>query len=107
MLAFDFESNGKAGFDPDIIIAGSEKKVPWICTNCPKGQPHMVVASPKRRIVYDSGCPCCASKKACICNSESLQSLYPAIAAEYDTVKSGDGPEQVLPGRIKKHSEGW
>ena len=44
MLAFDFESNRKAGFDPDIIIAGSEKKVPWICTNCPTGQPHMVVA---------------------------------------------------------------
>ena len=105
MLEFDFGSNLKAGFDPDIITAGSEKKVHWICTNCPKGQPHMVVASPKRRFVYDSGFPCCASKKACICNS--LQSLYPAIAAEYDTVKSNDGLEQVLPGRIKRLSEGW
>jgi len=73
--------------------------VHWICTKCPKGQPHMFVAPPKNRITQNKGCPYCASKKACVCNS--LQSLYPALAAEYDTAKTGDGPEQVLPGSAK------
>ncbi|DBA66766.1 TPA: hypothetical protein ACH3X2_001912 [Trebouxia sp. C0005] len=99
MLEFDFERNRRAGLDPDKITAGSNKIVHWICTKCPKGQPHLYVASPQTRISCNAGCPYCASKKACACNS--LQSLYPALAAEYDTAKNGDGPEQVLSGSVK------
>ncbi len=95
MLEFDFERNQRAGLDPDKITAGSGKMVHWICTNCPQGRPHMFMARPCNRIGLNAGCPYCASKKACICNS--LQSLYPALAAEYDTAKNGVGPEQVLP----------
>ena len=94
MLEFDYERNQRAGLDPDKITAGSGKLVHWICTKCPKGQPHLFVASPRNRIGLDRGCPYCASKKACICNS--LQSLYPALAAEYDIARNGVGPEQVL-----------
>ena len=94
MLEFDYERNRRAGLDPDKITAGSGKLVHWICTKCPKGQPHLFVASPRNRIGLDRGCPYCASKKACICNS--LQSLYPALAAEYDIARNGVGPEQVL-----------
>ena len=100
MMEFDFERNRKAGFDPDNITAGSDKKVHWICTNCPKGQPHLYMASPGSRIGRNTGCPYCSAKKACICNS--LQSLYPALAAEYDSAKNGAGPEQVLPSSHKK-----
>ncbi|KAA6420544.1 MAG: hypothetical protein FRX49_09705 [Trebouxia sp. A1-2] len=99
MLEFDFQRNRRAGLDPDKITAGSNKIVHWICTKCPKGQPHLYVASPQTRISCNAGCPYCASKKACACNS--LQSLYPALAAEYDTAKNGDGPEQVLSGSVK------
>jgi len=95
MLEFDFERNRRAGLDPDKITAGSAKMVHWICTKCPKGRPHLFVARPQDRLGGNTGCPCCASKKACICNS--LQSLYPALAAEYDTARNGVGPEQVLP----------
>jgi len=100
MLEFDFERNRRAGLDPDKITAGSEKILHWICTKCPKGQPHLFVAAAQTRIGLNRGCPCCASRKACICNS--LQSLYPALAAEYDTARNGVGPEQVLPGSRKK-----
>ena len=100
MLEFDFERNRRAGLDPDKITAGSGKMVHWICTKCPKGQPHLFVAPPCSRIGINSGCPCCANRKACICNS--LQSLYPALAAEYDTARNGSGPEQVLPASRKK-----
>ncbi len=96
MLEFDFERNRRAGFDPDKITAGSHKMVHWICDKCPKGQPHLFVAGPQSRIGLNSGCPCCASRKACTCNS--LQSSYPLLAAEYDTARNGVGPEQVLPG---------
>ncbi len=99
MLEFDFERNRRAGLDPNKITAGSHKKVHWICTNCPSGQPHLFVAPPRSRIYAISGCPCCASRKACICNS--LQALYPALAAEYDTARNGVGPEQVLPRSSK------
>ena len=100
MIEFDFERNQRAGFDPDKITAGSQKMVHWICKECPRGQLHLFVAPPKNRIGLNSGCPFCASRKACICNS--LQSLYPALAAEYDSAKNGDGPEQVLPTSHKK-----
>ncbi|KAL0019418.1 hypothetical protein WJX77_012424 [Trebouxia sp. C0004] len=53
------------------------------------------MATPKLRIGANTACPYCAHRKACICNS--LQSLYPAIAADYDTARNGVGPEQVLP----------
>jgi len=99
MLEFDFERNQRAGLDPDKITAGSHKTVHWICDKCPKGRPHLFVAPPRHRIGNNRGCPCCANQKACICNS--LQSLYPALAAEYDTARNGVGPEQVLPGSDK------
>ncbi len=99
MLEFDFERNRRAGLNPDKITAGSNKMVHWICDKCPKGRPHLFVASPLCRIGLNRGCPCCARKKACICNS--LQSLYPALAAEYDIAKNGVGPEQVLAGSDK------
>ena len=95
MLEFDFERNRRAGLDPDKITAGSNKLVHWICTKCPKGQPHLFEATPKHRIRFNTACPYCANKKACICNS--LQSLYPALAAEYDTARNCVGPEQVMP----------
>ena len=94
MLEFDFERNQRAGLDPDKITAGSNKMVHWICNKCPKGQAHLFVASPQNRLGCNTGCPCCANKKACICNS--LQSLFPALAAEYDIARNGVGPEQVL-----------
>ena len=99
MLEFDFERNRRAGFDPDKITAGSNKMVHWICMKCPQGQPHHFVARPSQRIGRNRGCPYCASKKACICNS--LQSLYPALAAEYDTARNSFGLEQVLPASRK------
>ena len=100
MMESDFERNRKAGLDPDKITAGSGKMVHWICTNCPKGQPHLFMATPGNRIGLNTGCPYCTSKKTCICNS--LQSLYPALATEYDSAKNDAGPEQVLPGSQKK-----
>ena len=99
MMEFDHSRNQEAGLDPDNITLGSDKKVHWICSNCPRGQPHLYMASPNRRISSQSGCPYCSSKHACICNS--LQSVYPELAAEWDTARNIVGPDQILPGSHK------
>ena len=108
MVEFDHSRNQEAGLDPDKLTLGSNKKVHWTCSNCPRGQPHLYMASPDQRIGRKSGCPYCSSKLACICNS--LQALYPAIAAEWDTARNGVGPDQILPGSKKsacwKNAEG-
>ena len=94
MMEFDHSRNQEAGLDPDNITLGSNKKVHWVCSNCPKGQPHLYMASPKSRFSRKTGCPYCSSVKACVCNS--LQSLYPALALEWDTARNGVGPDQIL-----------
>ena len=96
MVEFDHSRNQEAGLDPDKITLGSHKKVHWVCRNCPRGQPHLWMASINHRIGSRRGCPYCSSKRACMCNS--LQSLYPALAAEWDNARNGVGPDQILPG---------
>ena len=99
MVEFDHSRNQEAGLDPDKITLGSDKKVHWVCSKCPRGRPHMYMAPPSSRVGKGSGCPYCSSTKACVCNS--LQSLHPALAAEWDTAKNGIGPDQILPGSQK------
>ena len=99
MVEFDHSRNQEAGLDPDKITLGSNKKVHWVCSNCPKGQPHLYMASPKTRTSQKKGCPYCSSKRVCICNS--LQSLYPTLAADWDTARNGVGPDQILHGSHK------
>ena len=86
---WDKNLNDEAGLDPTKIRCRSVKMANWICHQCPKGQPHRWQA----RIgdVYGgSGCPCCIGRKACICNS--LQSLHPEVAAEWDYAKNTGTP---------------
>ena len=109
MVEFDHSRNQEAGLDPDKITLGSHKKVHWVCSNCPRGQPHLYVASPNQRVGKGTGCPYCSCLRACICNS--LQSLYPALAAEWDAARNGIGPDQILPTSMKlaywKNTEGY
>ena len=99
MVNFDHSRNQEAGLDPDKITLGSHKRVHWICSNCPRGQPHLWMATPNMRTSNKRGCPYCSSVKACVCNS--LQSLYPALAAEWDTASNGVGLDQILPASHK------
>ena len=99
MAEFDHNRNREAGLDPDRITLRSHKKVHWICSNCPAGWPHMYMASPGSRFGGKTGCPYCSGVKACVCNS--LQSLYPALAAEWDIARNDVGPDQILPGSKK------
>ena len=71
----------------------SAKQIDWLCTKCPAGQEHSWSAMPFNRTDHSkSGCPFCAGKAACKCNS--LQALYPAIAAEWDYSKNQGQPSK-------------
>ena len=96
---WNYELNGARGIYPDTITLGSNKPVHWLCSCCPRGQPHCWTASPNKRINNGQGCAVCAGRQACSCNS--LASLFPLVAAEFDVDKNGFTPSEI-PARSMK-----
>ena len=99
---WDHECNAKRDNFPHNTTLRSAKQIFWLCTKCPAGQPHSWPAMPNQRSGSQSGCPFCAGKAACKCNS--LQSLYPAIAAEWDQSKNQSQPSDHTAG---SHCVAW
>ena len=93
LAQWDFERNEAEGFYPHNVTLGSTKQVHWICSCCPRGQPHRWTAPPYVRVGQHTGCGVCAGMQACVCNS--LESLVPSVAAEFDEDKNGFGPSEV------------
>ncbi len=87
LAEWDHDRNAAHGNFPDNVTLGSGKHIFWLCTKCPAGQVHSWSACPAHRLGHSrTGCPFCAGKAACRCNS--LQALYPDIAAEWDHSKN-------------------
>ena len=99
LAEWDYELNDAEGFHPERITLGSAKLVHWICSCCPRGQPHRWTARLPDRIGLNSGCPVCAGRYPCVCNS--LQSLAPSVAAEFDVDKNGFAPSEITAGSGK------
>ena len=85
MQYWDLELNVQEGLNPSKIKCRSNNLCNWVCKCCPKGQPHRWRASPGT-LYKGHSCPCCSGHKACICNS--LQSLFPEVAAEWDYTRN-------------------
>lgn len=79
---WDHERNAADGLYPDSVTLGSQKRVHWFCHKCCVGEPHRWTAMPSSRIGRSAGCPFCASRAVCKCNS--LQTVFPSIAAEWN-----------------------
>ena len=86
LAEWDYERNNAEGFYPDEITLGSAKQVHWSCSRCPRGQPHRWTAAPHNRVGGGKGCLFCAGHQACVCNS--LESLAPSVAAEFDVERN-------------------
>ena len=98
LAEWDHERNPPQGNFPHNIRLQSNKGIFWLCHKCPAGQEHSWCAMPKHRMSRSkSGCPFCAGQAVCKCNS--LRSLYPDIAEEWDHVKN-----QGQPGDHVAHS---
>ena len=93
MAEFDHKLNRSHGFDPDKITLGSHKRLYWICSKCPQGKLHRWQACPYQRIGSGRNCPYCSGHRTCSCNS--LQTLCPDIAKEWDWEKNDLTPDQV------------
>ena len=91
LAEWDHERNSERGNYPDNTTLQSHKQIFWLCNNCPAGQQHSWSTAPFQRTGRNKhGCPVCAGKKACRCNS--LQALRPDIAAEWDYSRNEGQP---------------
>ena len=103
LAQWDHARNAEQGHFPDQIRLKSAKQIFWLCNKCPAGQQHSWSAQPNNRTgPSKTGCPCCAGKAACKCNS--LQALCPTIAAEWDHGKNADQPSNHTAG---SHDMAW
>ena len=92
LAEWDHERNAAMENFPDNTRLRSSKQIFWLCNKCPAGQQHSWSAVPHHRTTRGKrGCPVCAGKAACKCNS--LAALYPATAAEWDYAKNEGRPE--------------
>ena len=93
---WDWDLNEEAGLDPSKLKCRSHK--------CPVGQAHRWQATVNTMYTSTSlgtlGCPCCKGVQACKCNS--LQSLFPEVAAEWDNERNQDTPDAIAAYSHKK-----
>ena len=88
---WDHERNAEDGIYPDNTTLKSNKRVHWLCHNCPKEQQHRYQMRPcDRNARRPKGCPYCASQKVCDCNS--LAACEPTIATEWDFARNEGSP---------------
>jgi len=99
---WDTEANAKEGLFPDKLRLGSNKRVHWVCCKCPLGMMHKYVSTVNSRALLGSGCSCCGGRSACKCNS--LPSLYPNIARDWDYSKNDGKPCDYT---AKSHAIVW
>ena len=101
---WDHTRNAACGNYPHNTKLKSNKQIYWLCSKCPAGQEHSWSAPASKRTSHKpTGCPLCARQVACRCNS--LQALFPAIAAEWDYRKNKSEPSDYTPG--SKHLAWW
>ena len=91
LAQWDHSRNAKQGHFPDKTRLKSNKQIFWLCSMCPAKLEHSWSAPPfSRTSRIKPGCPYCAGFAACKCNS--LQALFPGIAAEWDHGKNQSQP---------------
>lgn len=95
VLDWDYERN--THLNPKNFSSGSDVSVHW---KCQKNSEHKWRSKIKDRI-KSKGCPFCNGKRAC--KENSLATLYPNLAAQWDYVKNGRlTPMEVTAGSSKK-----
>ena len=97
-LATQWHPTKNGQLTPEQVVAGSNKKVWWICS---KGSDHEWEAVIASRARLGRKCPCCAGQQPSVTNS--LASLYPEIAQQWHSTKNGNiTPDQVIARSGKK-----
>jgi len=101
---WDHNRNRKNGNFPDNTTLQSNKLIWWHCHECPEGKVHSWQAPANSRTSEKraSGCPCCAGNQLCQCNS--LETVCPDVAADFDIIQNGVSPAEVTGSTHTKYS---
>ena len=102
---WDHDRNTKNGSFPNNTTLQSRKLIWWHCQECPKGKVHSWQALAYTRTqqgAKPAGCPFCVGQKLCECNS--LETVCPDIAADFDTKKNGVSPTEVTSSATTEYS---
>ncbi len=100
---WDHDRNREHGNFPENTSLQSHKLIWWQCQECPKGKVHSWQASPNGRNAKRArGCPYCVGKMLCECNS--LDTVCPDIAADFDVEKNGVTAAEVTSSAGTKYS---
>lgn len=84
---------------PEDTLPGSDKKAWW---KCPAGPDHEWQAVIQARAGRGIGCPFCAGRRVSVTNS--LHTLFPKVAREWDPDRNGDlTPSDVLAAATKRY----
>ena len=103
LAEWDHKRNEACGNYPHNTTLRSRKQIFWLCNRCPAGQEHSWSATPNARTWRcKTGCPLCAGHVACRCNS--LPSLVPAIAAQWDYGRNKGQPSDYT---AQSHHLAW
>lgn len=95
-IAKQFDAE-KSGTTPDQVTPKSNRQMWW---NCDKGHSYQCTPAKKTREDLPYGCPFCSGYQ--IDSTNSLASLYPAIAKEFDEVANGITADKINHGHTKK-----
>ena len=102
LFQWDHELNAREENYPDNTTLKSNKHIWWTCDQCPKGKKHNWSARANNRTrTPPAGCPFCSHRQPCDCNS--LHTLYPELAADFDSKANGLTPDQVTGGSGVKY----
>ena len=80
-LAQQWHPTLNGSLSPETVTSGSFKRVAWLCPGSSCQHPHVWMSTILDRTSRKRGCPFCAGKQVCPCNS--LAARFPAIAAEW------------------------
>ncbi len=81
---------------PLMVKPGSNKHVQWICSDCGHGWRAAVA---KRSTGH--GCPACANRV--VTRSNSLRSVAPELAREWDPLRNDKTPDEVVAGGARRY----
>lgn len=84
-LAAEWNQEKNGSITPEMVTAGSSRKVWWICSKGHEWQ----TAICNRAGAEQSGCPFCAGQRV-VEGSSDLASINPALAAEWNHHRNGD-----------------
>ena len=97
-VAAEWHPTKNGDLTPADRTAGSSKKVWW---KCPVADDHEWSTVINNRTNRGDGCPCCSGRQVSITNS--LQSLFPEVAAQWHPTNNGDRrPTDVVAGSSSK-----